>query len=126
MSNLDQLRHAVDLLQQAYDLAHAEMSESGMDPLQARTPDGRFVLLDALVTLVNARTALARAEAAELAVREAMVIQSGDSLLLRMERNLSRDEMDQYADVIAEPLKERLGLADVVLLGGIDGWAVKR
>lgn len=65
MSNLDQLRHAVDLLQQAYDQAYADMRDQYQDPLRIITPEGRYILLDALVTLVNARTALAQAELVE-------------------------------------------------------------
>lgn len=61
-ANLDLLRKAVDLLQSAYDQAYAELESASIDPLQGRTHDGRYILLDALVTLVNARTALAQAE----------------------------------------------------------------
>lgn len=62
-TNLDRLRETVELLQQAYDSARAEMAGFGLAPEQARTADGRFILLDALVALVQARTALVQAEA---------------------------------------------------------------
>lgn len=125
-ANLDQLRKAVDLLQSAYDQAYAELESASIDPLQGRTYDGRYILLDALVALVQARTALAQDQVPQFAVEEALVIQSGDSLLLRVDRHLSMAEMEKYSDAIGTQLKERLGLKDVVLLGGIDGWAVKR
>ncbi len=126
MSNLDRLRETVELLQQTYDRSRDEMAKNYSHPELVITTEGRYILLDALVALVQARTAVAQAEAPQLAVKEAMVIQSGDMLLLRVDGNLSRSELDEYSDVIAAPLKDRLGLKDVVLLGGIDDWAVKR
>lgn len=127
MTNIERLREAVNQLQQVFDRDHADLSEQwGNDATLVRTTDGRYVLLDALVTLVNARTALAQTEAPQVTAREAMVVQSGDVLLLRVDGTPSRDVLDEYTDAIAGPLKERLGLKDVVLLGGIEDWAVKR
>ncbi len=63
MTNLDQLRQSVDQLQQAFDRDFAHLSEQWPnEEMLVRTTDGRFILLDALTALVNARTALARAE----------------------------------------------------------------
>lgn len=58
MTPAEELQDAVDQLQTAYDTAASEVS------LQARTPDGRYVLLDALTALVNGRAALVTAETA--------------------------------------------------------------
>lgn len=65
MSNLDRLRETVELLQQTYDRSREEMAKNYSHPELVITPEGRYVLLDALVTLVQARTALTVAEAIE-------------------------------------------------------------
>jgi hypothetical protein len=71
MSDVEALREAVERLQSAYDRRRAELAdgiadigvERGLIPEDMRDPNGRSILLDALVALVNARTALALAEA---------------------------------------------------------------
>lgn len=59
-TNVGDLRAAVEVLQLAYDKARWQLSESGYpDPLVVIDTNGRYVLLDAAVALVNARAALA-------------------------------------------------------------------
>jgi hypothetical protein len=60
------LREAVDSLQAAYDRRRAEFAVTvaridGAVPEDMRDSAGRSILLDALVALVNARTALLNA-----------------------------------------------------------------
>ena len=72
MSDEEALRAAADQLQAAYDRRRAELAagiaqigtDRGLTPEDMRDSSGRSILLDALVALVNARTALAFAEAA--------------------------------------------------------------
>jgi len=69
VSDVELLREAVDRLQSAYDRRRAELAagiaeigtERGITPEDMRDGNGRSILLDALVALVNARTALALA-----------------------------------------------------------------
>lgn len=61
-SNFEDLRAAVEVLQAAYDKARQEMAVIWDDPMIVKDPNGRYVLLDALTALVNARSSLANAE----------------------------------------------------------------
>lgn len=82
-THLEQLKVAVGLLQQAYDRAHKQIADDIADvrqqvelgiaqwpgdvqpePLDIRSKDGGYVLLDALTALVNAQTAIFQAETA--------------------------------------------------------------
>lgn len=60
------LREAVDRLQEAYDRRRAEFADAvaridGAVPEDIRDSSGRSILLDALVAIVNGRTALLNA-----------------------------------------------------------------
>lgn len=82
-THLDQLKTAAGLLQEAYDRAHKQIADDIADvckqveqgialwpgdvqpePLDIRSKDGGYVLLDALTALVNAQTAIVQAEMA--------------------------------------------------------------
>jgi hypothetical protein len=66
---LEDLAALVRELQDAYEVCRADILDQmgrfehtrDLDPLQARDPNGRYLLLDALTALVNASTALVAA-----------------------------------------------------------------
>jgi len=62
--SVEDLRKAVELLQDAYERAYEDTRKWLPEPrsLLAQTSDGRYILLDALTALVDARTVLARAD----------------------------------------------------------------
>lgn len=70
MTDVEELRQAVGRLEAAYERRRTQLAdgigdlgvERGITPEDMRDANGRSILLDALVALVNARTALANAE----------------------------------------------------------------
>jgi hypothetical protein len=65
-----ELRRAVERLEVAYERRAQQIRgawvphlRDSVEPLDATDPQGRSILLDALTAIVNARTALANAEA---------------------------------------------------------------
>lgn len=63
MTNIDTLTKVVTALEAAHEQARADLEARmpDVDPYQVVDTSGRFVLLDTLTALVNARTALAHA-----------------------------------------------------------------
>lgn len=76
-ADVEQLRKAVEFLEFAYDQACKELAQgiaysyrnepenARPEPWQMKTNDGRYILLDALTTLVNARATLVKAGSGE-------------------------------------------------------------
>ncbi|WP_433233773.1 hypothetical protein [Actinomadura nitritigenes] len=66
MTTSERLRTTIERLEAAYERDRAELVEEGYgDPELVRDTSGRFVLLDALTAIVNARAALALTEEVE-------------------------------------------------------------
>lgn len=72
MNHLEELEHAVLELEQAYSTAREEVQKEAdrnadrygwgpSDPLRMQDTSGRYILLDALTTLVQARAAIVNA-----------------------------------------------------------------
>lgn len=61
-TQLDNARVLVQLLRSAYQRSYARIEENypNVDPMDIRDAQGRFLLLDALSTLVEAEVALAK------------------------------------------------------------------
>ena len=62
--HVDRLAEVADRLEAAYEATRAQLerdfADTGFSPEEIRDPNGRYILLDALTALVEARTALAR------------------------------------------------------------------
>lgn len=64
MSHAEELAHALDELEEAYEVARESIEEEmpGVNVYRVRNTDGSYVLLDSLIEIVRARTLLAQIE----------------------------------------------------------------
>lgn len=124
----ERLAAAVERLEAAYEAARQRLAEENARvgrpymPEEMQDSTGRYILLDALAALVQARAAL---EAAAWPV-EGVVARPGDTLILRFGADVSAEQFTRFKGVAEEGLLERMPGVKAVFLGGCEQVAVYR
>lgn len=122
------LAAAVERLEAAYETARQSMAEENARcgrpyaPEEMREASGRYILLDALTAIVQAKAALACTEAPV----EALVVRPGDTLILRLGQGATPEMLDRIKRGIEPAMKERSPGLEVLWVGGVEQMAVYR
>ncbi|MEV0616185.1 hypothetical protein AB0I81_22920 [Nonomuraea sp. NPDC050404] len=117
----------VDRLEVAYETARRVLAESNArygvphEPEEMREESGRYILLDALTALVQAKAALEVARPTE-----GVVARPGDTLIFRVEKGTSPETFERFIKKAEPGIMERLPGVRVVWLAGVDEVAVYR
>jgi hypothetical protein len=119
----------VERLEVAYETARRMLAESNArygvphEPEEMREESGRYILLDALTALVQAKTAL------EMVRRpvEGVVARPGDTLVLRFGADMSMEQFSRFKATAQQHLSEQMpGVRLIFMGGGIEQMAVYR
>jgi hypothetical protein len=122
------LASAVERLEAACGLVRQRLAEENarvgrpFAPEEMQDSTGRYILLDALAAIVQAKAAL---EASARPV-EGLVARPGDTLILRFRSDASPDQCVRFKEASEESLLDRLPGVKLVYLGGFEQVAVYR
>lgn len=121
------LAAAIERLEAAYESARRRLAEENARvgrrfmPEEMQDSTGRYILLDALAAIVQAKAAL------EASVRpvEGVVARPGDTLILRFGQDISYDRFKRFKKIAEESLGKQLPGVTLVFLG-VEELAVYR
>ena len=122
------LAATIERLEAAYETARQAITEenarngNSCAPEEMREAGGRYILLDALTAIVQAKAALGRAETPV----EALVARPGDTLILRLGQGATPEMLDWIRRGIEPAMKERSPGLEVLWVGGVEQMAVYR
>ncbi|MER7126757.1 hypothetical protein [Micrococcus luteus] len=115
-------------LEAAYEVARehlmAEIRQLDLPhtPEEVRDSAGRYLLLDTLAALVQARAALASPGAPA----EALVVRPGDTLIVRLASDVRPAEYERFRDTAMVGMRKRMPGVEVIVVSGVEQMAVYR
>ncbi|MEV0994648.1 hypothetical protein [Nonomuraea sp. NPDC050202] len=123
------LAEVVSQLEAAYTATRRRLADYleregiGLAPEAMTDESGRYILLDALVALAQAKAALD----ASRRPAEGVVARPGDTLVLRFGRDVSIDQFSRFREMAHANLSEQMpGVKLVFVGGGVEQMAVCR